>query len=35
VHRGFAPDWNPSEATTPLVEHLRETQSDGRVSRRA
>jgi phenylpyruvate tautomerase PptA (4-oxalocrotonate tautomerase family) len=24
VHTGFSPDWTPDEATTPLVEQLRE-----------
>jgi len=26
VHRGLAPDWNPSEASTPLLEQVRETR---------
>ena len=24
VHTGFSPDWTPDEATTPIVEQLRE-----------
>jgi hypothetical protein len=29
VHGGLAPDWSPSEATTPLVERLRKEHSRG------
>jgi phenylpyruvate tautomerase PptA (4-oxalocrotonate tautomerase family) len=29
VHGGLAPDWNPSEATTPLIERLRNEHSRG------
>jgi phenylpyruvate tautomerase PptA (4-oxalocrotonate tautomerase family) len=29
VHGGLAPDWNPSEVTTPLVERLRKEHSRG------
>jgi phenylpyruvate tautomerase PptA (4-oxalocrotonate tautomerase family) len=27
VHYGFSPDWTPDEATTPLVEQLRESRT--------